>query len=154
HREMREIALYELTVSKGGPKIRPYIEDPNEPTPEPGKPALGKDGRPIPRPGGIMFTMGPGPREVTARKQSIAQMAASFAIDVGRPVVDKTGLTGEYDYTMRYTPNVAQPQAEAGGDAPDLFTAVQEQLGLKLESKKGPVEMLVVDGGQRTPAQN
>ncbi len=158
HREMREVPIYELTVGKNGPKIKPYVEDPNEPTYELGKPTFGKDGVPLVRPGGVMFTMGPGPKTFTARKQSMAQLCTTLAIELERPVVDKTSLTGDYDYKLTYLPTQAPAQAatqaEKPSDAPDVFTAVQEQLGLKLESKKGSIEMLVVDSGQRTPTEN
>jgi uncharacterized protein (TIGR03435 family) len=98
--------------------------------------------------------MGPGDRQQVGRKRTIAQLALSLAFELGRPVVDKTGLTGNYDYILKYRPDPVAPQSDNTSDAPDLFAAVQEQLGLKLESKKGPVEMLVVDSGQRTPTEN
>jgi uncharacterized protein (TIGR03435 family) len=154
HRETRKLPLYELTVAKNGLKIKPYIEDPNEPDREPGRPVFNQDGVPIPRPGGIAFVIGSGQRQVIGRKQPIAQLARSLAVDLERPVVDKTGLTGDYDYSLRYIPNGASAQLAGDSDGPDLVTAVQEQLGLKLESKKGPVEMLVVDSGQRKPTEN
>ena len=72
-----------------------------------------------------------------------------------RPVIDKTGLQGRYDFTLRWTPDETQfvnmgvrvppPQANDPDAPPGLFTAFQEQLGLKLESTKGPVDVLVVD---------
>ena len=71
-----------------------------------------------------------------------------------RPVIDKTGIQGRYDFTLRWTPDDSQfvnmgvrvPPPSNDPDAPPgLFTAFQEQLGLKLESTKGPVEVLVVD---------
>ena len=60
---------------------------------------------------------------------------------VGRPVIDKTGLTSVYDFALKWTPELGSADPEA----PNLFTAVQEQLGLKLESARGPVEVVVVD---------
>ncbi len=79
---------------------------------------------------------------------------------MGRPVIDKTGLgdTAKYDFTLTYAPDPSQLQGLAGGapnsqpadpEAPSLFTAVQEQLGLKLESGKGPVEIIVLDHIER-----
>ena len=155
HREMRDLSLYELTVLRNGPKIQPYQEDPNEPAREPGQPVF-RNGLPLPRPGGIAFALSAdgAERQEIARKHSMAQLAVTLANDLGRPVVDKTGLKGEYDYTLRYRPMAAPPSPGGTSDAPDLLVAVQEQLGLKLESKKASVEMLVVDSGQRKPTEN
>ena len=154
HRETRELQLYELTVAKKGLLIKPYVEDPNEPIHEPGKPVFDKNGVPILRPGGFGFSMGSDVRELLGRKRSIEQLALILSNELRRPVVDKTGLTGDYDYSVKYAPNLTPAQTDGGADAPDLLVAVQEQLGLKLESKKGPIEMLVVDGGQKTPTEN
>ena len=74
----------------------------------------------------------------------------------GRTILDKTGLTGSYDYTLNWTPDFLPPPGGAEGgppsgesapdtNAPSLFTALQEQLGLKLESEKGPVDVIVID---------
>lgn len=88
--------------------------------------------------------------------------------NVGRPVVDQTGLTGKYDFKLEWTPDPNQPGGFGGpGPGPDgafrpppadpngpsIFTAVEEQLGLKLESQKGPVEMLTIDAAEK-PSEN
>jgi uncharacterized protein (TIGR03435 family) len=72
--------------------------------------------------------------------------------ELGRDVIDKTGLTGRYDMTLKWTPETDDPSANSGSDnaattepGPSIFTAIQEQLGLKLESSKAPVEVLVID---------
>jgi len=70
----------------------------------------------------------------------MAGLADHLAGKTGRPVIDKTGLTGEYDFRLEW----ASEQA-ADSTLPSLFTAIQEQLGLKLESTRGPVEMVVVE---------
>jgi uncharacterized protein (TIGR03435 family) len=82
----------------------------------------------------------------------ISQFANSLAGQVGRFVVDRTGLTGLWDFELTFAPEPARGPQPAGvelppidPDAPSLFTAIQEQLGLKLESTKGPVEVLVID---------
>jgi uncharacterized protein (TIGR03435 family) len=84
---------------------------------------------------------------------------------LGRTVVDKTGLTGKYDVKAQWTPDQNQLQALAGGappgepvpqfdpNGPSIFTALQEQLGLKLESQKGPVDILVIDHVEK-PSEN
>jgi uncharacterized protein (TIGR03435 family) len=172
HLETREMPLFELTVGKNGPEklgpgLTPYVEDPNASTPEPGQVVFGKDGKPIVRPGGVMISMSPDRREVTARKQTIARLVVMLAAEFGRPVIDKTGLTGDYDYTIEFVsegplanfepraPAVATAgPAPAVSDAPSLQSAVQDQLGLHLESKRGPVEILIVDGGEKTATEN
>jgi len=91
---------------------------------------------------------------VDARGSQIPLLATLLTPSVGRTVIDKTGLTSYYDYTLKWTPDsgsrglLAPPDAPPpppDPDAPDLFTAVQEQLGLKLESARGPVEIVVID---------
>jgi len=85
---------------------------------------------------------------------------------LGRTIIDKTGLTGKYDFTLRWTPDQGAgvpPVSPAGAPAgtatapdqsgPDIFTAVQEQLGLKLEPVKGPVDVIVIDHIEK-PAEN
>jgi uncharacterized protein (TIGR03435 family) len=110
HRETRELQRYELTVAKNGPRIKPYVEDPNEPIHEPGKPVFDKNGAPVLRPGGVGFATGPGERQLLGRKRSIEQLALILANELERPVVDKTGLTGNYDYTLKYAPNLTSAQ--------------------------------------------
>jgi uncharacterized protein (TIGR03435 family) len=88
----------------------------------------------------------------------VSRIAQLLAQSVGRPVIDKTGLTGYFDFTLRWTPQPgsempvrpageppAAPPPAADPDGPNLFTAIQEQLGLKLESGRGPVEVIVID---------
>jgi uncharacterized protein (TIGR03435 family) len=77
---------------------------------------------------------------------SMAGLARSISGAAGRVVVDKTGLDGIYEFTLRYS---TQPLGGSPDDAPSIFTALQEQLGLKLESTKGPVEILVIDQVER-----
>jgi uncharacterized protein (TIGR03435 family) len=100
--------------------------------------------------------------------ETTAQMALRFASQIGRPVVDGTGLPGKYDYTVNWstvaTRDVLAPLPLTGDgtfplsgeetQGPSLFTAVQEQLGLILQPKKGPVEVLVVDHVEKTPKEN
>ena len=74
--------------------------------------------------------------------RSIAQIARVLGGFVGGSVVDQTGLTGTFDFTLHWAMGNATP---AGGDGPSLFTAIQEQLGLKLVSRVMPIEVLVVD---------
>jgi len=68
----------------------------------------------------------------------------------GRVVVDQTGLTGRYEFTLRFTPPGTQPAADG---SPDFFTAIQEQLGLRLEPTRAPVDTFVIDHIER-PSEN
>lgn len=94
----------------------------------------------------ISFARG-GTRSMSARGVRLEDLVASLANICGRPVFDKTGLTGKYDYKLEYAPEDGQPDPDA--TAPSIFTAVQEQLGLKLESAKGPVEIFVIDHAEK-----
>ena len=88
----------------------------------------------------------------------MSRIAQLLTQSVGRPVIDKTGLTGYFDFTLQWTPQPgsempirpageppAPPPPAADPDGPNLFTAIHEQLGLKLESTRGPVEVIVID---------
>jgi len=139
HRETRDLPVYDLVIAKGGLKMQPSKDQ------EPGK------GR------HMMMVDGPGKLESTAMK--VENLRHVLSQQLGRTVVDKTGLTGNYDFTLNWTPDQPTPGMEAQGDAPSapnddaapstpgpsLFTAIEEQLGLKLESSKGPEEVIVID---------
>ncbi len=167
HMETREMPMFELVPGKQpGPNLKRYVEDPNFVGPPPGEPLRG-NGEPMPRPGGMMITMSPDRRRVTASKHPMSQLAVMLAAELDRPVIDKTGLLGDWDYTIEFVSegpmaNLGRQAPAAGGngpapavsEVPSLQTAVQEQLGLKLESKRGPVEILVVDRGEKTPTEN
>jgi uncharacterized protein (TIGR03435 family) len=92
------------------------------------------------------------PGNLSVSGSTMAQLANALGMWVGRIVVDKTGLTGGYDFNLTWTPD-QMPQRPAGApdpppfdpNGPSIFTAVQEQLGLKLDSQKGPVTVLVID---------
>ena len=95
--------------------------------------------------------------KVTAQAVPVARLAQSLTQMLGRPVLDKTELTGVYDFKLQFTPddrlqppsgsppNLRLPVPQADSNAPSLFDALQEQLGLKLESGKGPGEVIVID---------
>jgi len=94
-------------------------------------------------------------------------LAGSLSNQLGRPVIDKTGLTGKYDFELKWTPDPGQPAAMPFGPpppgvelppppdpkGPSIFTALQEQLGLRLESQKAPVDILVIDRAEK-PSEN
>lgn len=147
HHETRELPVYVLTVAKNGPKI---------------KDNGGKTADPNIKPG--MIRMGPG--QLFASQSNVTMLAQLLSQSLGRTVIDKTGLTGKFDYELKWTPDpattrmpIGPPPPGADGpppfdpNGPDLFTAVQEQLGLKLESQKGPVDIVVVDHAEK-PSEN
>jgi uncharacterized protein (TIGR03435 family) len=85
----------------------------------------------------------------------MAMLANRISKEVGRPVVDFTGLTGQFDLTLDWKPENMQPEkAEALSDRPSIFAALQEQLGLKLEPRKLSLDVLVVDAGVKVPVGN
>ena len=93
------------------------------------------------------------------RAQGVAEnleyLVKMLSGQLNAPVVDSTGLTEKYDFTISWVPQPpggAPPDKEEFG--PDLFSALQEQLGLKLVAKKGPVEMLVIDHAEKVPLEN
>jgi bla regulator protein blaR1 len=141
HHEMRELPSYWLMVAKGGPKLKEAKQES----------APGADGQRMPR--GRMF-MDRG--RVQGEGVSLEFLAQVLSRQLGRSVIDKTGLTGNYDYTLQWTPDNASPppgadpglpRNDASSDVagPSIFTALQEQLGLRLESSKGPVDVIVID---------
>jgi uncharacterized protein (TIGR03435 family) len=116
HHETRTLTQYSLVVAKGGPKMKEVERNP---------PAFrlqnGSD------------------RVVTSGGAKVAMLANLLSIKLGYPVVDKTGLDAYYDFDLHYAP---ENKPEAG---PSIFTALQEQCGLKLDAGKGPIEVLVID---------
>ena len=144
-----------------------------------GPPPIGKDGMPQLPPGGrgaVMIMGVNGRMRMAANGQPAAQLAEMLTRQLSRPVVDETGLKGNYDYTLEFAPDEASmgmmkglpmpmPHPGEGGgpgpvtspdgsSGPTIFAALQEQLGLKLEARKGPVDMLVVDTLERVPTEN
>jgi uncharacterized protein (TIGR03435 family) len=132
HRETKELAVYAITVSKGGKKMSPSAGDPNG-TPDENEGSNGS-----------VVTM-------RMTNMSMREFAPDLGYFLDRPAVDQTGLTGRYDFQLQWA--VDESKAPADGSAPPgLFTAIQEQLGLKLEPVKAPTDVLVVDAVQRPGA--
>ena len=131
HAETRELQTYTLTVAKGGTKLKDTNpDDPNA--------IKGPDG--VAHPGMMMIQNG----TLTAQAIPMSNLARMLTSLLHRQVVDKTLLTGKYDVSLKFTAGNAPANPDAA-DAPPLITAVQEQLGLKLDSVKGPVSIVVVD---------
>jgi uncharacterized protein (TIGR03435 family) len=131
-REVREMPIYELVIAKGGSKLQP--------------PKDGGDGR-----DGI----GGGPKGLTGTKATMDMLATVLSRTVGRPVRNVTGLTGTFDFTLEFQRDLAPPSDENANQpgGASLFAALQEQLGLKLESKRGPADIIVIDRLEK-PSEN
>lgn len=121
HMETREMPAYALVVARNGPKLKVSSS--------------------VATSGSSQFGGGGG--EVKWVNSPLTNLKFLLAKETGRPVVDQTGLTGKYDFTLEYTP-AAEPATGEGG-RPSIFTALEDQLGLKLLPSKQPVDVLVVD---------
>lgn len=143
HRETQQAPAYALVVGKNGPKLKQA---------EAGSEARGR------------MRMGRG--ELNGDGVKLEFLAQVLANQLGRPVVDKTGLTGNYDIKLAWTPDPGQPAPPPLGpppglepspvpdpSGPSIFTAIEEQLGLRLESQKGPIETIVIDSVEK-PSEN
>lgn len=145
HRESKTMPVYELVVANSGPKMKSSGGPP-------------PDGRPA-----LIFTLFPERRaRLPVRDATMAEFASLLphgAVD--RPVVDKTGLTGRYDFVLEWAPDEgdfdgmmrARPPLPDDAAEPGLFEAMQRQLGLKLIATKGPIETMVLDRVER-PSDN
>src|SRR5580692_1304509 len=148
HRETRELPIYSLTPAKSGGKFGPGLVEAAAGACGP----VNAESAPL---AAACGTVSPGPGRIWGQRGRISQLADRLSTILGRTVVDKTGLKGVYDIALTYTPDpsMAQqlPPGLAGSDVPgpSLFTAVQEQLGLKLTAGKGPVEVIVVDSAEK-----
>jgi uncharacterized protein (TIGR03435 family) len=150
HRETKELPVYNLVIAKNGPKL-----------------SEAKPGDTYP--GGLTGLDGGGAHEVRVGRGVIigqairtGEVAKVLTLAMGRPVLDKTGLKSIYDVKLEWAPESQgtifnQPRSDAAqsqeSSGPSIFTAIQEQLGLKLESTKGPVEILVIDHVEK-PSEN
>jgi len=140
HREMKEMPAYVLSMGKNGSKMQPNSG-------EPGPDLRGGRG------------------QWTAKKVPMAMVAQVLSNTLRRLVIDKTGLAGEYDFTLEWAPETGQgtavggpppgpaPEAPPAAEGPSIFTAIQEQLGLRLDSQKAPVETIVIDRVEK-PSEN
>jgi uncharacterized protein (TIGR03435 family) len=156
HRETRELPVYVLTAAKNGLRLPPAKEAgcvsfPPGTTPHyvPGKVDCGYVSGPSSGYGAGLHIKG--------SKVHMADLIRELASVLDRPVLDKTGFTGEFDVDLRFTPDDATmgfPDSRGPGDPnlPNIFAALEEQLGLKVVASKGPVEVLVVDHAEKPSA--
>lgn len=138
HWETREEQTYALVAGRNGPKLKESQIDQRA------------------RPGGLRMSRG----KISGQQVGIVMLAEALAAPLGRTVVDKTGLKGTYDINLEWTPDAGPtpggtPDTAAPNDSPgpSLFTALQEQLGLRVESEKGTVRQFVIDAVE-TPSEN
>jgi uncharacterized protein (TIGR03435 family) len=139
HNEKKELSVYAITVAKTGPKLTKSEADPNS------------------LPGLFFGRAAPSGMSFNVRNATLTEVASVLQGSVlDKPVADQTGLSEKYDFTLKFTPDPGQMAGFGGpatpppaGDSldapPDLFTAFQQQLGLKLESTKAPVNVMVID---------
>jgi uncharacterized protein (TIGR03435 family) len=161
HRSTKEMPIYALIVAKNGPKLKqaapnppPDANDAADKASGGGGGKLAADGYPAPRPGMTIMSTPAGPRARLSNKEHMEWLAGMLSGQLGRPVIDATGLTGEYDISLYWIPQRPDSIAADDPSGPDLFAALQQQLGLKLEPKKGPIEVLIIDHAERTPTAN
>jgi uncharacterized protein (TIGR03435 family) len=179
HHESKEFQVEELQVAKGGSKLKETTLDPNAPPafPPAGPPKLDKNGFPdLPGPGMItMVSSGPSGRSAhtVAKGQPLSQLTTMLANQLNRPVLDKTGLTGKFDFTIEYIPDLSglpppgpppggpgpgpapgAPGADASEPGSNLVAAIQQQLGLRLVSGKAKLDVVVVDKAEKVPTEN
>lgn len=139
HREQKDFSIYELQVAKGGPKLKASTAPPDEPA-------------------ALISTVYPQRIVLPARNASMGEFVSLLQRAVlDRPVVDKTGLSGKFDFDLEWAPDETQfggdvPVASSDANQPPFFKAVQEQLGLRLEATRGPVAALVVDTAEKPTA--
>jgi uncharacterized protein (TIGR03435 family) len=138
HKETKEMPVYALVVEKNGLKMVTHVGTEQQ------------------------FRFGDG--SLIVKRGGIAALAVWLSRQLGRVVIDKTDLRGEYDYKLEWTPDPGQGGAESIGlppepprphadtNGPSIFTALQEQVGLRLVSQKGPVEIVVIDSVEKPSA--
>jgi len=152
HRTTKDSSIYALVIAKGGPKLKEA------------------ETGPAAQPKRMMTMNGSGRMKMDLKGATMSGIVDMLGLQLDRPVIDQTGLTGSYDVVMEFAPDTAIMAMKMGGigqpppspaatapdpnSAPTIFSALTDQLGLKLEAKKGPVENLVVESVEKTPTAN
>lgn len=143
HRESKEFSIYALEVAKGGVKTGSGLRESKAAATDPPQ---------------LISTVYPQKLVLPARNATMADFVSLLQRAVlDRPVVDKTGLTGRYDFDLEWAPDETQfggevPVAPTDAQSPPFFTAIEQELGLKLEATRGPIEALVVDRAEQPSA--
>jgi uncharacterized protein (TIGR03435 family) len=135
HHLTKDFPVYELVIAKNGPKFK-----------EPGEPSTAA------KPG-MAMRLEDGRARLTSHQEPLSMLAGMLRQPAGRQVIDKTGLTGKYDFMLEFS--VRGLTAAPGDDPlPSLFEALPQQLGLRLEDKKAPFDVVVVDHAEKVPTEN
>lgn len=171
HWETREHSAYELVIAKGGLRMKEAAPPSADGRPADNLPFPRKDGwlvLPAGKPSMVSTTRN-GITRLSARMLTAADLARRMERRIDRPIIDKTGLTGAYDFNLVYaddslaaaSPAAIEPsssqlpmQGEVGAPTPTLVGAFEDQLGLKLNPAKGPIQVLVVDHLNKVPTEN
>ncbi|HET9194197.1 MAG TPA: TIGR03435 family protein, partial [Vicinamibacterales bacterium] len=141
HRETRDLPIYALVVARADGRLGPRLRRPASDFCARRFDAAAK-GVDMPPPPGTVCGIRGGSNELTAGAFPMNEFVRFLAARTGRPVVDRTGLTGGWDFDLKWSPpNEPNPDP----DRPSVFTALQEQLGLRLDAITGPVDVLVID---------
>jgi uncharacterized protein (TIGR03435 family) len=162
HFETKEVRGYSLVVGKNGPKMKKFVEVPGADYSGravlPPSARLGADGfsrQPLVPPGRakLYVTIGTHGVRLTGQEQSMDALAARLVYYLKRPVVDSTGLTAKFNFTLTFLPDgvVVLPSSEP---LPDIYSALQSQLGLKLEPKQSAETTIIIDHIEKKPTQN
>lgn len=167
HHETREMPKYDLVVAKGGPKLHPPMEESPQGSlpPDPGsQPKRSGDGYPTLTPGVRGMAIDNRKARMFNPKMGLDQLASMLGGQLGKPVTNATGLEGSYAISLYWV--VASVGGAPGGavgagapvaqepEGPMIEQAIQQQLGLKLEARKGPVDFIVVDHLEKMPLEN
>jgi uncharacterized protein (TIGR03435 family) len=151
HHEDKEMPIYELVVAKNGPKLnQSRATEPPQPKADPTRSGKDVDGYPLFQPGEIGGKVADFHGRMQYNRISLDELAVDISWTVGRPVRNATDLQGKYDIGLKWIPDGA-PMEVVG---PTILSAIQDQLGLKLEAKKGPVDTLAIDHIEKIPTGN
>jgi uncharacterized protein (TIGR03435 family) len=159
HHETKELQGYELVKGKSGPKLKPSTETGPDVQPTEAPKTDAKGFPQLSAPGLVMMEGVRGKAVIsylTARAQPLSALVETISKEFRLPVADRTGLTGKFDFTLEFAPQApgALPIESPDESAPNLITAVPQQLGLRLEPKKIPTDIVVVDRADKVPTQN
>lgn len=148
HTEMRQLPVFDLVVDKDGSKLKPLPDPAPESADGARDPSTSAARTATPPSPGTTTRIGRNQASMSVNGQSLAGLVGMLErqseLD-GRIVIDKTGLTGRYTYSLQWSPQRLNARADPEADGPSLFTALREQLGLRLEPSKGPVQIVVLD---------
>jgi uncharacterized protein (TIGR03435 family) len=147
HHETRELPIYELVVVRGGSKVK-LSDDQGPLVPDSTPPERTPEGLPRLRRGSSSIRFGTA-REFSSLAIPFSGFVNMLVNEIGHPVIDKTGLQGLYDINMKWAPDTPTPPGATPPTEAYIFTAITEQLGLRLVSTKGPVDVVVIDSAEK-----